>query len=119
MNKNLADLPQLLLPLTKPSEHGKNAELILRDIPINSMQRLAAEVNILCTVSYNRLMLEDTKFETLQRSRKKLFRSYLNMPHSLRKSRNLGKVFLRGLELGTPPRNGEILIRLCVPCVLP
>ena len=23
MNKNLADLPQLLLPLTKPSEHGK------------------------------------------------------------------------------------------------
>ena len=29
MNKNLADLPQLLLPLTKPSEHGKKEESML------------------------------------------------------------------------------------------
>ena len=28
MNKNLADLPQTLLPLTKPSEHGKRSWLL-------------------------------------------------------------------------------------------
>ena len=32
MNQNLADLPQLLLPLTKPSEHGKKRYSV-RDHP--------------------------------------------------------------------------------------